>query len=96
MLTLKWSIKALIDFDDAQHYIAHENAVAAQAIAERIRQATRLLQSNPAIGRPAHVPEARIWVVRRTPYLIAYRVRGETLEILRLWHGRRDWENVEK
>ena len=81
---LKWSIKALIDLDEAQAYIAHENPGAAVTIAKRIKDAERLLQSNPSIGTAAHVSNARIWVVRRTPYLIVYRMRGDVLEIVRL------------
>ena len=93
-MKVKWSIKALIDFDEAQNWIAHENPVAARAVARRIRDAAQLLRANPRAGTPAHIEDARIWVVARTPYLIVYRVRGETLEILRLWHSRRDWKNA--
>ena len=91
MLTLKWSIKALIDFDEAQAYIAQENAFAAQAVADRIWQASLRLLESPHIGRLGVEPDTRHWVVQRTPYLIVYRVNGELLEILRVWHGRRDW-----
>ena len=93
MLTLKWSIKALIDFDEAQAYIAQENAFAAQAVADRIWQASLRLPETPLIGRPGVEPDTRHWVVQRTPYLIVYRVNGDVLEILRVWHGRRDWLN---
>ena len=40
-LGLKWSIKALIDLDEAQAYIAHENPGAAVTIAKRIKDAER-------------------------------------------------------
>ena len=95
MLRVKWSIKALIDFDEAQSYIAHESPDAAVMFGRRIKDAERLLQSNPNIGTTAHLPGARIWVVGRTPYLIVYRVRGDALEIVRLWHGRRDWKSTD-
>ena len=93
MLTLKWSVKALIDFDEAQAYIAQENASAAQAVADRIWQASLRLPETPHIGRLGAELDTRHWVVQRTPYLIVYRVTGEMLEILRVWHGRRDWLN---
>jgi addiction module RelE/StbE family toxin len=94
MLTLKWSIKALIDLDQAQRYIAYENPTAARLVAQRIHDAAHRLLTHPSMGKPAHVPNARIWGVDRTPYLIVYRVRGERLEIVRLWHSRRDWQNA--
>lgn len=43
------------------------------------------------MGSPARIRDARMWSVPRTPYLIVYRVREETVEIVRLWHGRRNW-----
>jgi addiction module RelE/StbE family toxin len=94
MLRLKWAFKALIDFDKAQAYIAQKNPMAAQGVARRIHEAAQLLRENPNIGTPAQIKEARTWNVHRTPYLIVYRVRDDTLEIVRLWHGRRDWQNV--
>lgn len=95
MLRLEWSIKALIDFDEAQTYIALENPFAAQTVAERIWQASQRLTETPNIGRPDLVPGTRHWVVDRTPYLMVYRVTPASVQILRLWHGRRDWMNAE-
>lgn len=90
-MRLKWSIKALIDFDEAQVFIAQENQFAAQTVADRIWQASLRLPETPHIGRLGVEPDTRHWVVQRTPYLIVYRVQDETLEILRVWHGRSDW-----
>jgi plasmid stabilization system protein ParE len=95
MLTLRWSIKALIDVDEAQAYIAQENPFIAQTVAERIWQASRRLSETPRMGRPGIEPDTRHWVVKRTPYLIVYRVTDEAVEILRVWHGRRDWMGCE-
>lgn len=91
MLRLEWSIKALIDFDEAQGYIARESPLAAQAVAERVWQAGRQLAETPYVGHPGLEPGTRHWSVQRTPYLIVYRVKVEAVEVLRLWHGRRDW-----
>ncbi|MDX2299050.1 MAG: type II toxin-antitoxin system RelE/ParE family toxin [Xanthomonadaceae bacterium] len=93
MLMLRWSIKALIDLDEAQAYIARDDVSAAQAVARRIWQTCIRLCDAPHIGRPGVEPGTRHWVVANTPYLIVYRVQGEDLEILRIWHGRRDWMN---
>ena len=95
MLTRSWSSLALLDFDQAQSYIAADNPAAARRVAERIRNAVRLLQKNPGMGRQADVPDTRIWVVPSTPYLIAYRVRAPILEIVRLWHSSRDWQHAD-
>jgi toxin ParE1/3/4 len=44
------------------------------------------------MGRVGHVEGTREWVVSDTPYLIVYRVKNEAVEILRVWHGRRNWQ----
>jgi addiction module RelE/StbE family toxin len=84
---------ALADFLDAQEYIAQDSPLAAQAVAQRIDEAARGLLDHPHIGRPGHVEGTRERVVSRTPYLIVYRVRGQEIELLRIWHGNQDWQN---
>jgi len=37
------------------------------------------------------VPGTRELVVTGTPYIVAYRVRDETVEILRVFHAARKW-----
>lgn len=87
---------ALQDFEEAQDYIAQDNPLAAQAVAQRIADASRRLIEHPEIGRPGHVPGTREWVVSRTPYLLVYRINPakQALEILRVWHSSRDWQNL--
>jgi toxin ParE1/3/4 len=53
-----------------------------------------LLADNPHMGRPGRVPGTRELVVTRTPYIVPYRVRGDTLEILRVYHGARRWPDT--
>lgn len=60
-------------------------------MADRIWQASQRLTEAPHIGRPGLEPGTRHWIVQRTPYLIVYRATDERIEILRVWHGRRDW-----
>lgn len=91
MRALRWSVKALLDFDEAQGWIARESPLAAQTVADRIWQASQRLRNTPRAGRPGIEPGTREWVVQRTPYLIVYRVGDDAVEVLRVWHGRRDW-----
>jgi toxin ParE1/3/4 len=53
--------------------------------------ASHRLVDHPHIGRPARVAGTRELIVPRTPYLLPYRVRGQTVEILRVYHGARRW-----
>lgn len=70
-------------------YIADDNPRAARLVLSRIRERIMELKDNPHIGRPGRVPGTRELVISKTPYLVPYQVSGDTLQILRVYHGSR-------
>ena len=85
-----WTDSALLDLADAYRYIALDNPQTAARVIAQLRQSTiEKLTAFPEIGRPGRVKGSRELVLR--PFVIAYRVRGETIEMLRVLHGRRRW-----
>ena len=84
-----WLRKALRNLDDEAAYIATDNASAARIVVERILAAVVMLAEHPGLGRPGRVPGTRELVVNKTRYIVPYRVRGETVEILRVFHSSR-------
>ena len=58
----------------------------------RSADAAQNLCEHPRMGRPGHVDGTREWIVKDSPYLIVCRVRDEDVEILRMWHGRQNWQ----
>jgi len=75
----------------ARRYIARDNPAAATQIASRIRAAAKRLAEHPEMGRPGRIAGTRELVVPKTPYIVAYRVRGEVVEILSVMHGAQEW-----
>jgi toxin ParE1/3/4 len=92
-LKLRWTHPALADLVEAQNYIARDNPSAAEAVAQRVWDAAKRLCDNPEIGRRGLTHGTREWPVSQTPYLIVYRVKNDAVEILRVWHGRRNWQD---
>ena len=91
-MNLVWSPEAIDDFIALRAYIAAEDPAAAQRVAKTIfRHIEELLSANSGIGRAGRVPGTRELIVPRTPFVIPYRRRGETIEILRIYHGARRW-----
>jgi plasmid stabilization system protein ParE len=43
------------------------------------------------MGRTGRVKGTREWVVKQTPYLLAYAVENDTVQILRVIHSKQDW-----
>jgi len=88
---VRWLRRALNNLDEEAAYIARDDPGAAARIVERIVTSVERLGAHPVSGRPGRVPGTRELVVSGTPYLVPYRVRGETVEILRVFHGARKW-----
>jgi toxin ParE1/3/4 len=87
-----WTRKASRHLRAAYDYWAHESsAAAADTMLDRIFSAAELLERFPATGRPGRIPGTRELVVIPTPFLIAYRVRRNKIEIVALLHGARKW-----
>jgi toxin ParE1/3/4 len=82
---------ALANLDAEAEYIAEDNPAAAGRVVQRIFRAVNLLRENPAMGRAGRVAGTRELVVAETPYIIPYRVRGDAVEILRVFHAARKW-----
>jgi len=93
-LSVRWTRPALADFVEVQQYIANENPDAARRVAERVWQSVQHLVGNPHAGREGHVGGTREWLISDTPYLVVYRIRNGEVEILRLWHGRKNWRSI--
>lgn len=88
-MRVKWLRKALRNLDDEATYIAADDAAAARLVVERVLDAVSMLAQQPGLGRPGRVPGTRELIVTKTRYVVPYRVRGETVEILRVFHTSR-------
>lgn len=95
-LKLKWTKRALRQLNQAQEYISRDNPAAAAEVANHIAESTLLLLTQPRIGRPGRVKGTREWVVKQTPYLLAYTVENNTLQILSVIHSKQDWPQAFK
>jgi toxin ParE1/3/4 len=69
-------------------HIARDHPGAADRIADALLGAVADL---PNLGRPGRIAGTRELVVPGTPYLIAYRVREDRLEVVAVFHGRQKW-----
>jgi toxin ParE1/3/4 len=91
-MTLVWSHEAIDDLAALRAYIGQDDPAAAQRLALHIVNSVEtLLSDNPEIGRPGRVPGTREFVIARTPFIVPYRLVGNTIQILRIFHGARRW-----
>jgi len=88
-MRVRWLRKALRNLDDEASYIAADDAAAARLVVKRVLAAVAMLAEQPGLGRPGRVPGTRELIVAKTRYIVPYRVRGETVEVLRVFHTSR-------
>ena len=90
-MRVRWLRIARANLNAEADYIAQESPAAAGRLVLRLVQAVERLKTHPAMGRPGRVSGTRELVVPGTPYVIPYRVRGDSIEIIRVLHSARRW-----
>ena len=90
-MRVRWLRIARANLNAEADYIAQESPAAAARLVLRLVQAVERLKTHPAMGRPGRVSGTRELVVPGTPYVIPYRVRGDSVEIIRVLHSARRW-----
>ena len=88
-MRLKWLPTALRNLDSEASYIAADEPAAARLVVQRVLASVGLLVEQPSLGRPGRVPGTRELLVPKTRYIAPYRVRGDTVEVLRVFHTSR-------
>ncbi len=90
-MNIRWTGPALREIEAILDCISTDNPTAALELADRIFDlAEDLLSTNPGMGRPGRVSGTRE-LVAQTTYLLAYRIRGTSIEILTVRHAARMW-----
>ena len=90
-MKIVWSPRAIRHLEHLRAYVERDSEQNAALVAGRILKAVDLLQDHPQMGRPGRVLGTRELVIPDTPYIIPYRVRGDRLELIAVFHGRQKW-----
>jgi toxin ParE1/3/4 len=90
-----WSHPAIDDLAAIRAFISRDDPKAAQRVALHIVETIETtLAGSPHIGRLGRVPGTRELVVSKTPFVVPYRVKDETIHVLRIYHGARRWPKM--
>mgnify|MGYP002632660953 FL=1 len=91
-MTIIWSPGSQHDLRHIHNFVAQENPAAAVRLVQRIVTAVEMqLAVFPLSGRPGRVEGTRELVVARAPYIVAYRIVEDDLEIAAIIHAARRW-----
>lgn len=92
-MKIVWSRRAIRHLAKLRDYIAQDNPTAAAEVASQILDAVERLATFPNLGRPGRLAGTRELVVPATPYIIPYRIRGNRVELIAVFHGRQRWHS---
>lgn len=93
-MNILWNKQARRDLRAARAYIARDNSRAADEQVMRVLSAIDTLQRFPERGRPGRRVGTREMSVVNTPYIVAYRLLADKIQILRVIHERQSWPDV--
>ena len=88
-MTVYWTPSARSDLIEIFEHIRRDDPRAASDLVDRIDAAVSRLSQHPGMGRPGRVSGTRELVIPHAPYVVAYRVVGDDVQVLRVLHGAR-------
>ena len=89
-MRVRWTHVAADDLQHIFDYLTQHEPHLAQSTVTSIRDAVLSLKTFPNRGRRGAVEGTRELLHERLPYIVAYRVREDTIEVLHIWHPAQD------
>ncbi|MFZ1720026.1 MAG: type II toxin-antitoxin system RelE/ParE family toxin [Candidatus Moraniibacteriota bacterium] len=89
MRSIKWLKRGLHDMDRIALYIARDNKDRAISFVHEIFDQVDNLRWFPYLGRSGAKENMRELVIQKH-YLVSYRIKEDTIEILQVWHTAKD------
>jgi toxin ParE1/3/4 len=91
-MPIQWTQRARRQFLAIIDAVLEDNPAAAERVYDAIaRNSISRLVTFPEMGRRGRVPRTRELVIASQPYIVAYRIRGQTIDILAVLHGAQKW-----
>lgn len=90
MRRLYWTTAATADLQHISDYLKVRHPHYRQPTLRKLYDTIRSLRQSPYRGRPGSEPDTREVLFPPLPYVAVYRVKGEAIEVLRIYHGAQD------
>jgi plasmid stabilization system protein ParE len=85
-MRIRWTLAAAGDLQQIHNYLREHEPHLARPTVIAIREASLSVRKFPNRGSPGVAEGTRELLHERLPYIIAYRVREDAVEILHIWH----------
>lgn len=85
-MRLRWTPAAAADLEAISNYLRDKHPKHWQPTILKLYQTIRSLKEWPHLGRVGREPGTRELLFSPLPYISIYRVKQETVEVLRIYH----------
>lgn len=86
-MRIRWTPAASADLQHISSYLRQHHPSYHQRTMVKLYDTIRSLKYMPERGRPGREEGTREILFPPTPYIAVYRVRDQTIEVLRIYHG---------
>lgn len=93
-MKIRYTRNALDCIARIREYIARENPQAARRVVTHIRKQTLTLAEQPNTGKPGRCEGTRELVINPYPYIVAYRIENDELQVLAVVHTSLEWPEL--
>lgn len=93
-MTFRLSPRAEADLAEIAHFIARDDPAAARRWLARIERLCRRLGEFPGLGVARDDIRRRLRLIAAEDYLVLYRAGASGVEIVRVLHGARRWQDL--
>ena len=87
---IRWTPAAAADLEHISNYIKERHPQYRHATMHKLYDAIRSLRDSPQRGRAGRVDGTRELLIQPLPYIAVYRVREQSIEVLRIYHSAQD------
>lgn len=86
-MRIRWTPAAAADLQQISDYLKEHHPNYRQKTMRMLYETIRSLKDSPHRGRPGRAAGTREVLFLPMPYIAVYRVREQSIEILRIWHS---------
>lgn len=93
---LEWRQQAIDDLIEIVEYIAEDNPDAAQQLKDEIEEKAAKLPNHPKLYKPSLRVKGMRELVARSNYIVLYRETQALVEVVNVFHARKQWPTRKK
>lgn len=90
-MRVRWTPAAATDLERLSKYLEGRHPRYRQPTMRKIYETIRALRDMPYCGRPGREDGTREILFLPLPYVAVYRVRDQSIEVLRIYHTSQNW-----